>query len=89
MALRIISALPDCSSVLYCCQAYRITCECSAPSRSTHALRNKRNYVGLFACLAKVGHRTHSDTSGCVNAGGTGESRGAELSRAAAHACRV
>ena len=32
-ALRIISALPDCNTLLYCCQANRITSERSASSR--------------------------------------------------------
>ena len=34
-ALRIISALPDCNTLLYCCQANRITSERSASSRSS------------------------------------------------------
>ena len=56
-ALRIISALPDCSTLLYCCQANRITSERSASSRSSPQERTN-------ATVSSAGRPPASKTSG-------------------------
>ena len=56
-ALRIISALPDCNTLLYCCQANRITSERSASSRSSPQERTN-------ATVSSAGRPPASKTSG-------------------------
>ena len=56
-ALKIISALPDCSTLLYCCQAYRIIRARSASSASDAQERTK-------ATVSSAGRPPASKTNG-------------------------
>ena len=81
-ALKIISALPDCSTLLYCCQAYRIIRARSASSASDAQERTK-------ATVSSAGRPPASKTNGTSSPpeGGSGTSCPARRQQRPLHLC--